>query len=228
METKRHVDVVCDWLHPAGKRILDVGCGDGGLTRALAGAGAHAIGIDTSAAALETARRAAQVADEAYAEGAGECLPFAERSIDAVVYLNALHHVPSGSIVQAVAEAARVLRRGGALLVIEPLAEGDYFTLTRRIEDETDVRAGAYAAIQGAPRSSWAPVREELYLTSLKFRDFDAFAARMLAVNPGRKTALDAQCDVLRRGFVALGRLEPDGIGFSQPCRATLLQRRNV
>lgn len=49
---------VLDWLEPTpGERILDLGCGTGKLTAAIADAGATVVGLDRSADMLETAHR---------------------------------------------------------------------------------------------------------------------------------------------------------------------------
>ena len=49
---------VVEWLAPkAGERILDVGCGDGTLTRTIADMGARVIGLDTSSDQTEAATR---------------------------------------------------------------------------------------------------------------------------------------------------------------------------
>ncbi|MCB1529321.1 MAG: methyltransferase domain-containing protein [Hyphomicrobiaceae bacterium] len=48
---------ISSWLAPApGMRILDVGCGDGALTRRIADTGANVVGIDSSPELLERAR----------------------------------------------------------------------------------------------------------------------------------------------------------------------------
>ncbi len=51
-----------------GKRALDVGCGQGRVTRWLAPRVKHAVGLDRDAAALETARRLAEGAGIANVE----------------------------------------------------------------------------------------------------------------------------------------------------------------
>ena len=49
---------VVELLAPlAGERILDLGCGDGALTRKLADVGCYVVGVDSSAAQIEAARR---------------------------------------------------------------------------------------------------------------------------------------------------------------------------
>jgi trans-aconitate methyltransferase len=48
---------VLDWLDPQpGERVLDVGCGDGALTASIVARGADVVGVDSSAALIESAR----------------------------------------------------------------------------------------------------------------------------------------------------------------------------
>ena len=50
---------VLDLLAPrVGERILDLGCGDGVLTKRIVGAGAEVVGVDTSESLLAAARAA--------------------------------------------------------------------------------------------------------------------------------------------------------------------------
>src|SRR5262249_9085816 len=150
-------------LAPAGKRILDVGCGDGWLVRALAKARAAATGIEPGAAVLAAARNTPKVADERYVEGSGEALPFPDASFDPVVYMNPLHPLPMASEAAAIRGAARVLVARGHLVIVEPIAEGPYFELVRAIDDETEVRAAALRAIRSTPHELMRLCHETYY-----------------------------------------------------------------
>ncbi|HYZ75800.1 MAG TPA: methyltransferase domain-containing protein [Gaiellaceae bacterium] len=95
-------------------RVLDVGCGTGGFTVAIAErTGAEVVGCDRSAALLEHAKKASAAAE--WVEGSAERLPFADESFNRVLMSLMLHQVDEPA--QAVAEAFRVLRRPGALVV---------------------------------------------------------------------------------------------------------------
>jgi SAM-dependent methyltransferase len=104
-----------------GGRVLDLGCGEGQVTRALTAAGATVVGVDVSRRQLENA--AAEGAS-ALACAAGESLPLADGAFDAVVCCLVIEHSEDPDAL--LGEAARVLRRGGVflLLVNHPMYQG--------------------------------------------------------------------------------------------------------
>jgi ubiquinone/menaquinone biosynthesis C-methylase UbiE len=132
----------------AGIRILDVGCGSGGLARLLVEEGAEVTGVDPNPQALAAARMLAPAAR--FEEASAEALPFEDAAFDVVLVVNALHHVPLDAMDRAVAEAARVARPGGWLIVLEPLAAGNFFDALCVVEDETAVRLAARNALARA------------------------------------------------------------------------------
>jgi 2-polyprenyl-6-hydroxyphenyl methylase/3-demethylubiquinone-9 3-methyltransferase len=99
----------------AGLRVLDLGCGGGLTAEVLAGRGASVIGVDRSLPSLRIARgHAASELAIGYAGGDACALALANGSVDVVVCVDVLEHVPSVS--QVLAECARVLKPGGWLL----------------------------------------------------------------------------------------------------------------
>jgi ubiquinone/menaquinone biosynthesis C-methylase UbiE len=221
MKTRKATDLVRELMPLKGKRILDVGCGDGALTRFLAREGAVATGIDVSETRLADARAAQPVSGADYCEGRGEKLPFPDASIDGVVYNNALHHVPVEAMAAALAEAARVLKPGGRLVVIEPLAEGEYFELVRQIEDETEVRRAAYQALRNV--TGLKAEREEFYDDPQRHESFAAYERRSTGIHASRKERFEKLRAQMMKDFERLGRKTPDGaLEFSRPQRANL------
>jgi len=99
---------VLDWLAAMpDERILDIGCGDGHLTRRIADSGAAVVGLDAS---TEMAAAARNLGIEAV-EGNAEALPFAAQSFDAVFSNAALHWVRDQDAM--IGEVRRVLKPNG-------------------------------------------------------------------------------------------------------------------
>jgi SAM-dependent methyltransferase len=103
------------WLAvPAGGRWLDVGCGTGALTAAIVTAAQprHVLGLDPSPGFLPTAR-AGTPGPVSFAVADARALPLRDGCCDAVASGLALNFVPDAA--RAVAEFARVTRRGGTV-----------------------------------------------------------------------------------------------------------------
>ena len=124
-----------------------------------------------------------------YRVASGENLPFADASADAILYMKSFHHLPLAAMPLALSEAARVLAPQGRLIVIEPLAEGNYFEAMRPIEDETEVRAAAYTALQNPP-PPLLPDGELVYDTAVRPRDANHFIEVIIAADPARRERL--------------------------------------
>jgi 2-polyprenyl-6-hydroxyphenyl methylase/3-demethylubiquinone-9 3-methyltransferase len=96
-----------------GLSILDLGCGKGRFARHLARAGARVVGVDLSAGMLHQAQGIDRV------QAAGSSLPLKSGSFDSAIAIEVLQHVAPRSLESVVREAARVLRPGGRLVVID-------------------------------------------------------------------------------------------------------------
>ena len=102
----------------AGKRVLDIGCGNGYVLSKYARGGARVWGIDLTRKSVELSRK------RFFLEGLGghfltsnaEELPFSDGYFDLVTSMGVLHHVPS--LEKAVGEIRRVLRPGGRFLMM--------------------------------------------------------------------------------------------------------------
>ncbi|WP_201773009.1 ArsR/SmtB family transcription factor [Gemmatirosa kalamazoonensis] len=104
---------------PLGE-VLDVGTGTGRILELLAPSARRAVGVDLSTAMLGVARATVDAASRPNVQVRHADmyhLPFAPRAFDLVVFHQVLHYADDPA--SAVAEAARVLRPGGRVLVVD-------------------------------------------------------------------------------------------------------------
>jgi 2-polyprenyl-6-hydroxyphenyl methylase / 3-demethylubiquinone-9 3-methyltransferase len=94
-----------------GKKILDIGCGGGFLTNALAQVGHDAVGVDLSNNSLKIAQAKDATKKAVYIQADALHLPFPEKSFDVVCAMDLLEHVEQPA--EVIREASRVLKKGG-------------------------------------------------------------------------------------------------------------------
>jgi SAM-dependent methyltransferase len=112
----KRVALVLGAIGQSELRVLDCGCGAGHYLPALARYGAKVYGVEFLDTKLEAARGLGLAGRIVRADL--EKLPFASDSFDAVMFNEVLEHVPDDG--RALAEAHRILVRGGHLCIFSP------------------------------------------------------------------------------------------------------------
>ncbi|MGO8975286.1 MAG: class I SAM-dependent methyltransferase [Steroidobacteraceae bacterium] len=192
----------------AGERILDLGCGDGALTKKLVEMGCDVVGVDASAAQVEAARRLglnARVAD-------GERLAF-DAEFDAVFSNAAIHWMkPADDVIAGV---WRALKPGGRF-VAEFGGHGCVATIKRALIDALRRRG-----IDGDALDPWYFPAVEDYSARLARR---GFAVRYIALIPRPTplpTAINGWLDTFAQSFMA-PLADSDRAGFIDEVREAL------
>lgn len=105
----------------ADRPIIDLGCGNGEFLDLLKGQGLEAVGYDSSPAAITDCRRRNLVSER------GELLEVLSQrpnaSAGAISLMHVAEHLPPSLLRSVIKEAARVLARGGLLIIETPNPE---------------------------------------------------------------------------------------------------------
>jgi len=141
-------------LLPEPTRVLvDVACGTAIVSTRLRAPGRTVVGVDQSAGMLA---HALPRLDGRVLRGDAMRLPFPDASVDAVTFMWLLHLVPAAVVDSAIAEAARVLRPGGALITTVDKNAAPYVTPS----DVADLVAPVYRAVVQVPTDGAEVVAE--------------------------------------------------------------------
>ena len=147
--------------------VADLGCGTGRTAAALAPHVRSVVGVDQSPAMLRAAkRRTAGLTNVDLRQGSLEALPLEDESVDGALLILALTYVADAG--RALREAARVLRPGGRIVIVD---------LLRHDQEEFRRRMGqAVSGFEGGALSG-----------ALREAGFGDAAARPLAPEPQAK-----------------------------------------
>jgi ubiquinone/menaquinone biosynthesis C-methylase UbiE len=184
-----------------GETVLDLGSGTGLLTLAAARKACKVIALDASAEML------ARTSRNLGAEGMGGIelihgdmrrIPLPDESVDLVVSSYAFHHLGDDGKELAAAEALRVLRPGGRIVVVDMM-----FQLSLHRRDRRIIASKAGALLRHGPAGAWRlaknavrivrrrweqPASMEWWAEMLERRGFASVAVRPLEHEAGLAT----------------------------------------
>lgn len=136
-----HRDAFLASLPEAGRLTLDLGCGEGRVTRDLRDLGHRVVGVDVSPSMVAAARDADPMGE--YVEADAAELPFEEDAVDLVVAFMSL--MDMDDMPGAVREIARVLEPGARLVaaVVHPMNSAGQF-VPREGDDDAPLVIESY------------------------------------------------------------------------------------
>jgi len=127
----REIQLILDDLKKhQPKKILDVGCGGGWLSKILTESGYSVVGIDISKSLVINAKNINRKSNAEYLTGDCTHLPFRKETFDYIVGIAILHHL---NISDTLIECNRILAPGGSLLFMEPNALNPLMALGRKL-----------------------------------------------------------------------------------------------
>lgn len=143
-----------------GARVLDAGCGAGRMSRYLADRGCRVEGVDLSPSMVGMARR--DHPDLGFVVGSLTDLPYADGRFAGVMLWYSIIHTPPAGQARIFAEARRVLRPGGFVLVGCQSGEGvcDVSSAYRKLGHEVQLERHRYTADDVAARLAAAGLWE--------------------------------------------------------------------
>jgi len=104
----------------SGKRVLDLGCGEGYGTWIISRSASEAVGMDAGDETISKAKSRYVAENLSYVAGHSGKLPFPEKSFDMVVCFELIEHVAEAAQVDCLAQIKKVLKQDGVLLISTP------------------------------------------------------------------------------------------------------------
>lgn len=209
-----------------GARVVELGCGKAEFARRMA---QHTPVASVTALEVDAVQHRRNMEGERppkldFAFGGAEEIALADASVDGIVMMKSLHHVPLEALDRALREIARVLRLGGWLYVSEPVFAGELNEVVRLVHDEEKVRAAAYDALQRAVGAGILRQEHEIhFMAPVAFRDFAEFEQKTIRAT---HTHHDLSDELLARVRAQFERhVTPEGAKFIRPMRVNLLRR---
>ena len=168
-----------------GERLLELGCGTAQTTRELAELHPDLEILATEVDQIQHQKNL-QVDDlpnVTFLFGGAQGIALDDASVDYVIMLKSLHHVPGTLLSQGLGEVHRVLKPGGLAYLSEPIAQGSFNDILRLFHDETEVRQNAFRAIEAAVASGMFELVEQIFFNEQRiYEGFADFSKQILGV----------------------------------------------
>ncbi len=183
LEHRDPVEVLASVLPLEDSVLLELGCGRAEMTRLLAENFPIQKIVATEVDEVQLAKNRREILHPKieFLLGGAEKIPLERASVDNVIMLKSLHHVPIEAMDRSFEEIHRVLKPQGYLYIAEPLAKGHINEVFQFFHDEAEVRQEAFAAIKRAlKRGLFSLEKEFFFKLKLKYETWPIFESKVI------------------------------------------------
>jgi SAM-dependent methyltransferase len=208
-------------------RLLELGCGAAFTTRRLAETFPvrEIVAMEVDQIQHEKNLLIPDLPNVTFQFGGAQDIALPDDSIDAVIMLKSLHHVPVSDMDAAFSEITRVLSPGGLAYISEPVYAGEFNEILRLFNDEKVVREAAFEAIRRVVDSAQLRLQKEVHFHSTaRFEGFEEFEHRILGATHSSFDVDEALHAQVREKFMP--HVRDNGVAeFLSPLRVDLLRK---
>lgn len=220
-------DQIADLLPLQDARLLELGCGAAFTTRRLAESFPlrEIVALEVDHIQHEKNLQISDLPNVRFQFGGAQAIDLPDSSVDAVIMLKSLHHVPVGEMDAAFGEITRVLRPGGYAYISEPVYAGAFNEILRLFNDEKRVREAAFAAIGRVVESGCLQLEGEVhFFATSRFQGFEEFEQRIIGATHSEFSIDEDLHERIKAMF--LPHIDDDGFAeFLNPLRIDLLRK---
>ena len=223
VEAISEVEILFSNIDLHDKIVIDVGCGDGIITRMLSSRCRYIYGIDTQET-IEKTLMGETLSNVQFKNGVGQDLPFRDNFADVIIFFASFHHVPEGEMIKAIRECYRVLKNSGQLCFLEPAPkENSYYELLRIADDEAEIQKRAYQIIKSSDSIGFNHLKEANYYLVRSYNDFENLIENYVSEEEERSRILEGA-----KKLITLKNLDIEKARWKSFCRINILKKNQV
>lgn len=180
--TNQYIAAILSQCDLSGRDVLEIGCGNGRITRDLARHARRVVATDRDGDALAKARLAIAAANLKFVPAPSGVPDLPAASFDVVVYTLSLHRIPVAEMAESLRRSASLLREDGVIVVVEPGEGGSYAESKKHfVAGSGDARSARMSAIRAMQAmEGWKSGETIMFRTLFQFdNEEDFFAARL-------------------------------------------------
>jgi len=217
------LDAIDRFLSVNGQFLIDAGCGNMHLSRALSERGASVLAIDPDPVQAKKNQLADTIDNVGFVQTGADTIPVEPGSVDGVVFPYSLHHIPADLYPAVFVELHRILKPAGFIYVIEPVAAGDLNEVMRLFHDERLVRQAAQDALDEYGARYFAQMDVVNYRIPVRYESWEEYASRYASKSYNTHyTEADVRAAEVKERFIGLGA--PKNYAFESPMKVTYLR----
>jgi len=208
------------------RKVLDVGCGNGWFSIWADRNGCSVDAIDPSAAQIKDGKDKDKTNKINFMVAGAENIIDLNNCYDLIFFFNSLHHIPDTIMEKSIKYSKNKMDINGSIIIIEPVAKGNFHNFVKYIDDETSVRNKAYETIKNCNKYNLEIVKELMYDEVKRFNSGEECINFLSKVDEGRKNYIDNNMKLLLSKFNDLSNYNNCKYEFIQPMRLNIIKNK--